>query len=39
MMTRICADDGFTGTRGGVWRGNKLIPEPGGVTDNPREEL
>ena len=38
MMTQTGASAGLPAPAAGVGRGNKLIPEPRGVTDNPREE-
>lgn len=38
MMTQTYDDGGVAGIRGSVGRGNRLIPQPGAVTDNPREE-
>lgn len=38
MMTQTYADGGFAGIRGSVGGGNRLIPQPSAVTDNPREE-
>jgi len=38
MMAQIAASPGSLGGTGGADRGNRLIPEPGAVTDNPREE-
>jgi hypothetical protein len=37
-MTRICTDGGCAGMHGSVSTGNRLIPQPGAVMDNPREE-
>ncbi len=37
-MTQIAAPPESLGTTGGTDRGNKLIPEPGGDRDIPREE-
>jgi len=46
MMTQIVVDDGRSDRSGRIDRslsdlltGNRLIPEPGGVRGNPREEL
>jgi len=38
MMTQTAAPAGPPAATAGVGRGNRLIPEPRGVTDNPREE-
>ena len=38
MMTQIAGGPESLGGPGVAGRGNRLIPEPGGDTDNPREE-
>jgi len=38
MITQSAAAAGSPGTVGGTDTGNRLIPEPEGVTGNPREE-
>ncbi len=38
MMTQIAGVPEPLGGTGVADRGNRLIPEPGAVTDNPREE-
>jgi len=39
MIPQLTAAPGSPGLPGGAGTGNRLIPEPDGVTDNPREEL
>jgi len=38
MITQFSASPGSPGLTGGAGTGNRLIPEPDGDTDNPREE-
>jgi len=38
MITQFSVPAGSPGLAGGTARGNRLIPEPDGDTDNPREE-
>ena len=38
MMTQPAAAPGSPGRTGGTGAGNRLIPEPEGDTDTPREE-
>ena len=39
MITQSAAPPGSPGRTGVADTGNRLIPEPDGDTDNPREEL
>ncbi len=38
MIPQSAAAPGSPGRTGGAGTGNRLIPEPDGDTDNPREE-